>query len=112
MASLKERIAEQLLQNVQNDAEYINWILDGDDISWEIANNEVKKVPLRWAGQILAEFRTEIDKAGLTPEQIESLMNKWAREYEDVPMTDAEWETKRLSLLAQAQLDAIKKVLE
>ncbi|KKN50753.1 hypothetical protein LCGC14_0629230, partial [marine sediment metagenome] len=33
------------------------------------------------------------------------LNEQWADEYEDVVMTDAEWEEKRWGLIAQAQYD-------
>jgi len=45
----------------------------------------------------------------ISPEEIVLLNYKWEEEYEDVVMTDAEWECKRFSLIAQAQLDSCKK---
>ena len=41
----------------------------------------------------------------LTPEEIVELCDKWEDEYENVEMTDAEWEIKRFSLLVAAQRD-------
>jgi len=41
----------------------------------------------------------------LSDERLRQLSEQWEIEYEDVEMTDAEWEVKRWNLIAQAQLD-------
>lgn len=41
----------------------------------------------------------------LSQEKLRQLNEQWEDEYEDVVMTDAEWEEKRWGLIAQAQYD-------
>ena len=41
----------------------------------------------------------------LSDEKLRHLNEQWEIEYEDVEMTDSEWEVKRWNLIAQAQLD-------
>ena len=47
----------------------------------------------------------------ISPEEIIHLNEKWEDEYEDVEMTDEEWELKRGELILQAQLDSCEKEL-
>lgn len=49
----------------------------------------------------------------LSEEAIRNIIEKAEEEYEDIEMTDAEWEEKRWSIIAQAQLeDTLRQVVE
>ena len=62
--------------------------------------------------ELLSQLSTLYNKGEpplLTPEELRILNEKWEAEYEDVEMTDAEWEEKRWGLIAQAQWDICVK---
>ncbi len=52
--NLREEIAKALFNKLFENADYINWILDGDVIGWSLGNDKVHKIPREWANQILS----------------------------------------------------------
>ena len=49
----------------------------------------------------------KLEELKLTPTEISNLIDEAIEKYEDVDMTDQEWEDKKLSIIAQAQLQKI-----
>ena len=54
----------------------------------------------------------EAEELELTPEEIIHLNEQWEKEYEDVEMTDAEWELKRWGLIAKAAVAKATPIIE
>uniref|UniRef100_A0A6M3LJJ5 Uncharacterized protein n=1 Tax=viral metagenome TaxID=1070528 RepID=A0A6M3LJJ5_9ZZZZ len=73
-------------------------------VNYSITCINCKKHYFRIADQILSLFP---EPKVLSAEELIHLNDKWEEEYEDVEMTDAEWELTRWQLICQAQLKAV-----
>ena len=69
-----------------------------------LQQRRISKYKLVKVDQILSLFP---EPKVLSAEELIHLNDKWEEEYEDVEMTDAEWELKRWQLICQAQLKAV-----
>ncbi len=52
---LEEKIAEDLLQFILENLDYIDWISNDDDLSWESATDRVKSPFLKEARHLVSE---------------------------------------------------------
>ena len=82
------------------------WLYDLDTTpAEELSEHDQRMIRLGWDAHRTFQPQPDQSRRLLTPEEIVELCDKWEDEYENVEMTDAEWEIKRFSLLVAAQRD-------